>query len=75
MFICTYQAETCLRKIDTSVVIFIRTSPIVKWLYSNSTLAHCDAVEMGGVHFIHYADLKTRNHFWINITDSSDQKR
>ena len=34
------------------VVIFMRTSPIVKWLCGNSTVAHRDAGKIGGVHLI-----------------------
>ena len=34
------------------VVIFMRASPIVKWLCGNSTLAHRDAGKIGGVHLI-----------------------
>ena len=54
--------KDCLAKSIPNVVMVIVTPPTGKCLFRISTLAHCDAVWVGRVHYIRYA--KARDKLW-----------
>ena len=41
-----------------TIVIFIMTSPTIKYLFNTFTLVHFDADCVGGVRLIHYVDME-----------------